>query len=872
MLRMLSSEKRIRPPFRRYWRIVSIFGAGVFSACLLNACGSFFDDRSEMKAARLNESSLSCVKDVPESFSLWAQGYDASLSDSIDCAASAFDKFLERVRGEEKQGWKAEDIASFVAGEFSATPESVHEKVSAVLILKRVLLGGDERRLSREELIRARDLILRLKPSLVELTSSMPFLTLKAEDGSHEMSDLAARRFRSFIREIEDELRRTEALENGIARKRHVQLVDLAKALSALGIQGDVLMAWLPMIQSAKAILAGGEPTHVERSRWQRVVSSASNLWSLYVRYHYSLRDSEDLLGTDLEILANLARAGLDEAGSALRSQGSEQSISPKHLESLIEAMGERDLLPLGLKAATVRGLLPVALGKFLYGNSKADRHKKSQSFGWVQLQVLKDAVEDWVEGQRSLLRAYSLRSDTNSGFASFARIWRDAVVTDNSSFSPRGRFRSELALLLARSQSFVTDDEGRPLIARSKTATPLKRSDVDRLNFARVVAGLIIRGYPYDVKAAESGDGLNETEVEEFGLDLRDLGIDLGINDVRTLKAGTRTYMEASLFTTLARGGERIGLHQAIEWFFIAYGAQKTSSKYYEALVSKCGNDQYDAVGREKLNVACFRAALKEDFEQVFSNLPQFVAWVRGQRENDKEFVGKLILAVENAARSTGAVDAPLEPAEALAMFPVVHYAENLVRVHDRNGNGILDDTEVRKYFPIIRPYIKKLAAGKADEEWVQKAIFHYVLKNGSLPSQSLMGKWSVAWASFSEKIASQEATRFDVLRIIGGIASFGRQERHRKIAEYFSANETTLEKSFETGEPEVIKQLTDLFQCQPQAAPAFADLVKRNAKEILAPVAGNFSTYLPPDLFTTRIKDLLANDSRFVPLCLPF
>lgn len=858
----------------RFRRFLFFVGTGLFASGLLAACGSFFDDRSQTKVARLNETTLSCMKEVPKKIEDWSKGQEShEIGASVDCVSSAFDRFLTRVRGEGEEGWGADEIAHFISGEFNLRPEELQEKIEAVLLIKRLIFGGDPARLKRSELIRARELLKRLKPLLAELGPLMPLVTLKAEVGTITESEEAARLLNLVARELAGAVRLSisDSLSSTANEPIEYSFETLADALVIIGVQRDVLESWKPLAMSAKAILAGGAEDRVERGRLPRLVMAAGQVWGLFLRTRYGLKDSEDLFGQDLEAFARVVQDGIEELDKSVKSQTPERMIRVEKLEKLVDALGEKDFIPLGLRAITVKRFIPAALGKFLYGNSRPDRDLKMRGFDSDHLHKIRLTFSDWLEGQRAINRVYEARPDATTGFGVFAQAWKEET---NDPSIANYRYRLQLTEILSNAAALGTDDETRPRISRDSFTSGLKKSDLNRLNIARAIAALIIQGYPYETQEARSWGGLNEKEVMEFALDIRELGIDLGITDVRSLKAGPRTYMEASLFTTLANGKERVGLHQAVEWFAIAYGSQQAATRYYQSLVEDCGSGQFDSTGREKLIASCFRQAFVRDFDRIFANLPDFVAWARSS--NDEQFIGNILALIEEATRSDGRSEKPIEPADALAMFPVVHYAENLVRIHDRDGNGVLDEKEVNDYFPIIAPFIRKLADGKAEEEWIQREVYEYMLNHGTPPAP---GSWwtaiQIGIDKLKKKIWKKEATRYDILKIIAGLSVHGRRVRHQKIAEYFEANRFTLKKAMEEGQRDVAAKLTDLFQCLPEATDDFLDMLKRNADNIMEPEKLGrrvYVKYLNADLFTRRIKLLLAKDPRFSGRCLPF
>src|SRR5690606_7241211 len=140
----------------------------------------------------------------------------------------------------------------------------------------------------------------------------------------------------------------------------------LVNALTIIGVQREDLDAWMPLAMSAKTILAGGAADRIERPRLPRLVLAAGNVWGLFIRTRYGLKENDDLFGRDLEAFASVVHDGIEELEKSIHSQTPERMIRVEKLSALVDALGKKGFIPLGLRASTVNRFIPTVLGKFL--------------------------------------------------------------------------------------------------------------------------------------------------------------------------------------------------------------------------------------------------------------------------------------------------------------------------------------------------------------------------------------------------------------------------------------------------------------------------------------------------------------------------
>ena len=858
------STSDLKPGAHSTSRPKARLAATVLSACALSftlvSCGSIFGDRAKNKPVVMGGGELDCLSHVSSDIRGWTSQGSPSIGQPIDCVVAALDKFQERVRDRKADEWTSVDVGRFLSETLGQNDGP--QRLDAILKLKQALFGGSPSVLKKSELTRVRGALLKLKPEVMSLSSQIGILKMTLVGPAPEQGELAASALTRIAGLIADEATAT-------ADRPTLTIEDVRAGLVALGFDADMLSSWLPVAKSAKVILAGGSPETIDAREWPRVLRSVGSMWGIALRARYSLEGRVDLFGDDLLIVEHLLHDAVAETEASVRAQPG-QSIAVEKLDALIDALAEKSLLPGKLTAGTAKDLLRPLLGKILFGNSRDGQGQRTKSLSLVQVDTLRASVDDWLEAQREIVRV----TRTSSYGDSLVKFLASTFTADSPVIS-RSFYRPELADLFLRGRPLVHDGEGLFLIMRPRQLPDPSRADLDETNLVRAVVTALIRGYTHDAGVAARVGGLNESEIQELYSDARGLGVDLGIIDVRNTGAGKRSYMEARLFTSVpsptrsrARSNERdeelVDPHQAIEWFEMAISGNRAAARLHERLIPSCGSHTLDVHGVKTLDIECFRRDFSQNFERIVPNLPGFAAWIKADASGER--MRQVLFALEEAGRAPGAVPEPLDEADTRSLLPILFYTESLFLTWDKNANDVLDKEEIWSFFPVIQPVLKRMGAGKADTEYMQKAIFTWILAKGEPPPTTLLGGVELALWGLRSTSMDLQASRLDVLKVMSTLAAFNRTNLNEKIATYVSS-EPQLHAKLRAENPAAADQLRELFQCQPSSLSDLTQLLRVHADE-LAPLSGVGDAAI----MTRRLKSLLKTDARFASVCLPF
>lgn len=848
------------------------------------ACGNLGNSaKPNSNSIEIKDDKLNCIKTLDKQLDGWVnQG--TGIDQSITCLQKALDEFTTKTHGDAPGTWSRQALAIFLGANFAKNNQlngtDVNTWVLELIRLKVLLLGGSQDVVTADEIKRVRDLLERAKPLLVNLSPYLPIITLREKPENRVDAKAAGDALIKVAELLANELNVTQNSAS-LDERPILQISSLVETARNLGLKVDNLDSWLPLAESLKSVIAGGEKSVVLQREWPTLIRGTGQVWSIAMRIKYDLNDTphffgSPLLNADLPKLERLVNDSLSLVEQSIRAQGVDAlGIETPKIESLIDALSDKELMPLHMTPATAKKLINPILTKVLHGNSKGSSDEKSRALSLSHAAVAHEVVLDWLEGQKAIIRVLNGANEIDADL--FVAALSRQIPEERSNGDERSRIARRAVLqlksLYSEGRPLIYDRYHRLLVASRRSLPKLKRSDLDLVNFTRAGLAMALRGYSHDPLSAQTTAGLTANEAQEVYLDARDLGKEMGLFDTRNNTAGTRTYMEASIFQSSSHAGDRIDLHEVVDWFGTVLGGGSLADQIYAAMLSPaygCADRErhIDVLGKQKLDPQCFRAHFKQDFDRNFSNMPNLINWVRqdssGKRLDDLE------VALENAGRNRGYTDALVDSSEMRALMPILHYAESIFARFDTHGNGILDKKELYAAFPILQPFIRQMGQGNAEETKMQMNIFSYLLQFGHPPTSLvdkgfLVGIWS--WARTVPGAPQEWADRIKVLNLIGSFTGVAKQERADQIRAFYAQNGQNLRQIIAKQQDDQIGTITSLFQCLPESTPIIGELLRQHTDD-LAPVKGK----LKDKDFIERMKSLIAAEPKLEIYCLPF
>lgn len=835
----------------------------VFAIALLLLVGSgcnrlFGDPGAKAKPFDLRNAGASCAKTLGADLASWWQGQGGDVGHSMDCIEGAIEKFTEKTRGARKDEWTHGEVAEFLGTNLSESSAQASSNagvwVREAFLVKQIVFGGKPDSMSREELGQLKSLVSSMRPHLVSLSPRIRLLRL---DGATAVPPGDGEKASKDVEALVGLLAQRVKASAGRPTLSFDELFTRAKKL---GLETGVAETHRQLVEASKSILIGGEPGKVDSREWPKLVETMGLIWVLAVRAKFDVAGHSDPLGTGLGSLEQVVARGLDLVSVSIEAQGPSGGVPVEKIEALIEGLERSKVVLMGLTPSTVKGLIPIVLGKYLHERSRGSAEARAKVLDGAHLSTLRSLARDWFDGQREISRLFADKTELTAEEAARA-LARDQSIEAQASSSAATQLRE----LMLRGRPLVKDTEGRLSIVPKAQDRPFSKGDVDLLNVLRTGISRLLRSYPQDSEAAGKLSGLTEDETAEVYADLRAVGVDLGLLDVRGTSAGRRTFMEASLFTSVSDGNDRIDLKELIEWFNIVLSSGRVVTRLHASMVDECGLPKIDVFGRRVLDSECFRRRFDASFAETFAHLPELVKWRAGDASGNR--AKELLRALETAGRPHGPSNDPIDSSDLRSMSPILHYAENLIVTWDKEVvDGTLSSTELWAAYPVLSLFIGKVAG--VEEDWIKRAVFSWLLVFGEPPEKGRAGTAKLLAWSAARHAWSESADRLGVVNVMSGFVIAGRRARQAQVDEFYTANRATLHARLTKGDEALTVRLAELFQCQPSAVPILTEVMKSRIDDLVPRSAAP----VDPAPFTRALKGLIRDEPRLERVCQPW
>lgn len=873
------------------------------SVSSLVGCDHFFGhDQQVQDPLVMKDQGLSCVRSVGSDITSFMSGDDRDPVMIVDCLSSCLTKFADNTRGANADGWTRGELSSFFetyfkaeASKSDATLETSSSRksgdsevvapfdgdwvaqskrravVTELFRWKATLFGGAETTLSRTELNRIREILRKVRFPLSKWRGRGKILAMNASalsqvGGSVEIENL--NELTGSIRDLSTIL--TSEIDAARTNNRNVpmKLEALSSSLEQAGIRFLEPQERKRLVQAIKFVGLAGDPQIIAGDEWSELVRQAAEIWIAGIRIKFGVLQNPNAFYRDLDFVETTALDLRNSVARMIQRHGGR--IANADLRTLITRLEENKLLPEVMKAKTANEALEFVFGKLLAGNSRPNQAELKQGLHLSHLERAYDVVHDWAEGQRVAIALL--------GPAKFSSVEkaRDtmSLIAPQAKDAVGAIARVQMSELILRGRPMIHDKDRRLLLSPNAKIEGYLPADLESINLSRVLMSAALRGYSHEAVRAGAMPQITEAETQELFMDMRTIGRDLGIVDVRSLQAGIRTFMENNIFLSISDGNETISLHEMVEWFETVMSAGRDAEKIHEDFLASglnCGTAPADVFGKQRLKAQCFRDGFASVLRRRLDHLPTFINALNVAEQNRQ--LPDFITALERATRSLGNSDLPVESSDIRVMAPVIYYIEALFERYDVNRTNLLEAPEVWSVFPLIRPFIQKVALDEKGQPIrlstsEERAIFAYLLEKGEPPKPNLSFKL-FEWTSSD----NESRARFsDVVRILASFQNVGRMKKNTEITKFYVEKAKAWEDGISAGDKKVMDQTRDLFQCAPEASADLTRLLQTRRTDIFAVNPKLDDKDKQALEFTNRLKSMIQADPQLQLLCLAF
>lgn len=229
----------------------------------------------------------------------------------------------------------------------------------------------------------------------------------------------------------------------------------------------------------------------------------------------------------------------------------------------------------------------------------------------------------------------------------------------------------------------------------------------------------------------------VTENTVDRVYRDIRPITVAEGIINPLSCASGSRSFLEANLFSYSGNGDGQVDVYEGIQWFASILSASTTSRDVYRgALDHGCaipGTAKYQNFAY--VDSACFKEYFKKDYSKHLYHIPGFLDFINGT-EFDK-FYDQYFSMIRTCKNN----EMPLSFDEVQYGVALLQYIENLFEVYDeeetsyyfftREKNNVLEFSELWKaYHERFKGVVRRLGEAQSGTELTDMVVDHIYRK----------------------------------------------------------------------------------------------------------------------------------------------
>lgn len=765
----------------RSFMIQKLFGSALVCAALLQGCSLRLNDPVEKPVMNVSLGG-GCLSESGAVLGRFAKGSatESELDGFWSCAEKALITFNAHTEGDKEDSYKAADLGKFFSKYFLKGKEISPVLLNEAMALKQSFFGGRDDRLTRQELkslLRlmkvGRRVSQRLRPHMPVRHDS--FIERKY---TKEQFETAITDFQESMAELGDALKDTQTSYS--LDHFGTLFAELGKFLYAEGDPDaqwvNTVQTWSHALRPAKAIFISQPKDEIQASDWATIYRMGPKYYALYLRARfYSHGQHNYAYGPGLLRLESLFDDSISLISQVLEQRPGKE-IRSEEIDELLNALEATNLLP--VTAATARAGVKLTFGKLFRNQDTGDAYT-------IRLENLAQLSRNFhfaTEGLRALEQIYRTRFGeaefetqglVTQDFvdADLNRLLQNTLLQDNTS-------RAAIASLAKSAGEISTVFPARRqhiYVPNGRTKPKLSIQHMAKIHLLRSVNRLLIDAY-----AGPKADGLSEKQLNALLKDMFPLFQDakLSLIDAETVESFPTRIFEASLFLPSSDGDKGLTMNEAIEFEALLMSTVTHANTVWDNVTKGCYkyNQQIEIRSRDKKNEArtkrdvtyvkqdCFRQNWIKLGTGIWGSIPGLADYFsRLTPPNKTAFFNRLdkFLRKDRLARERpGIKDFTISDTRAFILMP--YYVELLFARFDSNRDGLLENAEAERAYPVVQPFLSLKAAekGKTDPK-DHHALFMYLLANRTLPSSSDWG--SAIGYIWRRYVAGDEAFKVD-------------------------------------------------------------------------------------------------------------
>ncbi|MAE75159.1 MAG: hypothetical protein CL675_13785 [Bdellovibrionaceae bacterium] len=700
---------------------------------------------------------ISCLEDFGGVLGNFFEGKitEKGISEFWDCAEDAVRLFGDFFEGQNAGYYTRMELQQFLQEYFLGEDDLSDELMYQIMGLKQIFVGGQRDRFTKQELLKGRQFIRRLKAMSVKALPHIRLLGLQLTTDQYD-AVYNRQKFNAALKAMDEIVAEITGIL--IANQNPYTFDDFQRFVDELteetpGEQSDFSKI-IPASRFVKQILVGGSGEQIAVTEWKRFFDKFLAIYKIVLRavYDFGDRGIEDKAG--LLALDDVIQAGLKELDDALQTN-IEDRIDGDLVDQLLASLDGVIEFPLDMSIPEVMDLWTRLTSRIL------------RPFNWMPdldssvtrlaLQTLRSEYNRWFKAQMMLVRhidegvAFPVEPVSGSAEAEMLRVIGD-----------QDRYK------------FVLDDVGRLILGPDPSTLKYDKSSLSFLNMGRAAIRLLVQTYALDDERKVQVTGLTLEETGEAFADLRVIFNALGVLDENEppIDSAISIFEEATMFMPRGDGDLLLDFEEGVDYLVSALAGTEAAAPFVTYLEQNCN---YTEEGDFKLfDVVCFRQSLTERPDMLITHLTKIhETFLNLPLSADGDGPSKLnfIRFVESAVRDEGADPRPINEKDVSRAVIFLQYIESYVSYFDEDRSDVIDLDEALAAYPRFHRILKELSP-IGDRSFV-RALYTYLIAKGKEPS-SVGDYFDFAWwyINQSQWRRKVNADRYQLVKVLGKLA----------------------------------------------------------------------------------------------------
>jgi hypothetical protein len=755
---------------KRFYVIAAV--AGVLSITL-TSCGLALNEGNGNPDGnmKLNDGGAGCIEASIPKIERYFKGTatEQETFDSWACVNTALKMFYDNVRGQDPNFYTPEELRTFLQSYFLGKIKLSDRFMDEAFRLKQIFLGGERRRLSREEVIRLMSTIRVLQQETVRLLPHLQVILQKADPNTPSASPEKIYAAKIALNQMTDVIGQIFAHAEAVYAEEHahallLEVQDVFNQSGSIWQGPTTAIKHLPTFFVFKSFLLHPTIAAVFPDEWGKLCSLISRLYGTYLHTKYLVLPSESYLhGKGLEYVNKLA----DEIFGTLQNAVNNKStkvISFDLIDKVIEQVYflgfiDKDFM----QDHTMKSLVRNVVGKVYHPAVKGIRPiaygidtnvlnlMRADFYGFTDMQSTFDGINGEVLAS----------SGKDITYAQLREKWPTPLRST-------GYHSKQIHQLLNQRRPQMWDDEFKVIYDDSGYQQPVTPRKFTEINWRRMLIYLLSRGYSADAPTVEANGLVPDPEFRQMFMDFKEMAAELQFLDPKDTDFWKSTSEESRIFFLSSDGKANVTIAEGYDFLGLALTAGKMTQSFQTQFKAECKETGYFDSFKEPLrDKECFRRLFRNNYQTYFAHLPGWVKSIKALtvKEFDK-FLSNLELVT---------LEYPNNPEKGVQVGDLVligssfQYDESIFWRYDKNKDGFVDYPESLDAYPVFKDFIAE--AGNMTDEDDILALYTYLLRYKRAPT-TIFQKAEFLWWKMNKGSWKYSIDRVDVMEIIAAMS----------------------------------------------------------------------------------------------------